>query len=371
LLIGFSILPGLLPRRAAAPVAIGPIIPKDKGISGAPKQDIPKVSSIVSGLEVPWALAFLPDNSLLVTERPGRVRLVNADGTLLADPLLTLQVVQEIEGEGGLHGIAPHPNFARNKFVYVYYTYANIGNQSRNRVARYTLENSKLVNESAIVDNIPGALYHDGGRIKFGPDNFLYITTGDAQEPSLAQNTDSLAGKILKVADTGQPGPGNPFGNEIFSYGHRNPQGIAWNRENQLWQTEHGRTSPTGFDEMNLIERGKNYGWEVIQGDESQSGMEAPKRHSGANGTWAPGGASFVENSLFFTGLRSEALYEAVVSGNSVVELKEHFEGSYGRLRDVITGPDGMLYVTTSNRDGRGIPADGDDKILRINPEKL
>lgn len=347
------------------PSPTGPIITEKKDT-----RDVPLVSVVATNLEVPWALAFLPDNSLLITERPGRVRLITSNGNLLPEPLLTLQVVQKIQGEGGLHGIVPHPDFEKNKFIYIYYTYENTGTGSLNRVARYTFENNKLTNETVIVDSIPGALFHDGGRIKFGPDNLLYITTGDAQEPSLAQNISSLAGKILRVTEDGNPAPGNPFGSRMYSYGHRNPQGIAWDANKNLWQTEHGKSNPGAFDEVNLIVAGKNYGWPIIEGDKTQNDMELPKRHSGS-AVWAPGGATFVDTSLFFVGLRGETLYEAVINDAQVVELKEHFNGEYGRLRDIVTGPDGMLYVTTSNRDGRGLPVADDDKILRINPSKL
>lgn len=151
--------------------------------------------------------------------------------------------------------------------------------------------------------------------------------------------------------------------------GHRNPQGIAWDSKGQLWETEHGRSNPTGYDEINLIQGGKNYGWEIIQGNETGNGMETPKRNSGATTTWAPSGAAFIGNSLFFAGLKGETLYEAVIRNNQVVELREHLAGQYGRLREVVVGPDGMLYITTSNRDGRGNPGNSDDKIIKVNPK--
>lgn len=367
-ILGIALYPLLNRKTATAPTkqSNDPIVTESQNTS-----DLPRVSIIATGFEVPWALAFLPDNSLLVTERPGRVRMITKEGNLLPEPLLTLTVVQKIQGEGGLHGIAPHPDFESNRFVYLYYTYETNGQASRNRVARYTLENNKLINETIVVDDIPGALFHDGGRIKFGPDKLLYITTGDAQEPSLAQDSNSLAGKTLRVTPDGQPAPGNSFGSRVFSYGHRNSQGLAWDKDGKLWQTEHGRSNPTGFDEINLVENGKNYGWEIIQGDETRAGMETPKYHSGENGTWAPAGAAFVGDSFFFAGLRGRTIYEAVIANNDVVELKEHFNGEFGRFREVVTGPDGMLYITTSNRDGRGFPAGDDDRILRVNPAKL
>ncbi|EKD65667.1 MAG: hypothetical protein ACD_50C00019G0003 [uncultured bacterium] len=335
-----------------------------------PPEDAPMFAVVAENLDTPWALVFLPDQSILVTERPGRVRFVKNDGTLQEQPIATLENVREI-GEGGLLGITLHPNFSSNNYVYLYYTYAESGGQTLNRVVRMTYENGQLQDEEIIVDEIPGAPNHNGGRIKFGPDNFLYITTGDAQNPSLAQNTKSLAGKILRVADSGDPASGNPFGNAVYSYGHRNPQGLAWDENGNLWSTEHGRSGVlSGLDELNLIERGRNYGWQIIQGDETRTGMETPKLHSG-NDTWAPAGAAFVNNSLFFAGLRGQTLYEAVITNDEKISLNEHFKTDFGRLREVILGPDNLLYITTSNRDGRGNPIIDDDKIIRVNPSKL
>lgn len=344
-----------------------PISPTQKSKQSINKQAI---TVIAKNLEVPWALAFLPDNVMLFTERPGRVRMIR-NGVLQPTPIATLDDVTPI-GESGLLGIAVHPNFSTNKYIYLYYTYSSNDNNTLNRVVRYKLENDTLTQKTILVDAIPGASNHDGGRIKFGPDTYLYITTGDAQEPSLAQNTKSLAGKILRVTDEGKPAPGNPFGNLVYSYGHRNPQGIAWNQNGTLWETEHGRSGVlSGFDEVNLIESGRNYGWPDIQGDETGSGMVTPKKNSGESTTWAPSGASFAGNSLFFAGLRGQTLYEAVIQNNQVTNLNEHFKNKYGRLREVVLGPDGMLYITTSNRDGRGNPQADDDTIMRIDPKSL
>jgi glucose/arabinose dehydrogenase len=307
---------------------------------------------------------------MLVTERPGRVRFVDAAGTLDPKPVATINGVSEI-GEGGLLGIALHPDFSTNNYLYLYYTYSNSGNDTLNRVVRMTYMNKSLSDEKIIVDAIPGASNHNGGRIKFGPDGMLYITTGDAENPSQALSTDALGGKILRVTPSGEAAPGNPFQNLVYSYGHRNPQGLAWNTDGQLWETEHGRSTPTGYDEINLIESGKNYGWPTIQGDEERQGMVTPKLNSGVTTTWAPAGAVFIGQSLYFGGLKGEALYEAVITKDAVSSLKEHLKGEFGRIRDVVLGPDGMLYITTSNNDGRGTPEAADDRIIRINPQKL
>lgn len=327
-------------------------------------QEIPQTTVVAENLDTPWAVAFLPDKSMLVTERPGRVRLIDSNGILQPDPIITLSSAKEI-GEGGLLGITLHPNFTTNNYVYLYYTYSESSGNTLNRVVRTTYQNKQLQNEQIIVDQIPGASNHNGGRIKFGPDNYLYITTGDAGDPSQSQDTNTLGGKILRVNDEGKSAPENPFNNLVYSYGHRNPQGLTWDDKGQLWATEHGRSGiQSGLDELNLIEKEKNYGWPKIEGDETQTGMETPKMNSGSD-TWAPAGVAFVNNSLFFGGLRGQTLYEAKIIGEKIT-LKEHFKGQFGRIRDVILGPDNLLYITTSNKDGRGNPAVSDDKIIKI-----
>jgi glucose/arabinose dehydrogenase len=322
---------------------------------------------IATNLDTPWAIAFLPDSSILVTERPGRLQHVVGNKVEL---VANINGVKEI-GEGGLLGITLHPKFSENNFIYLYLTYSSNGNDTLNKVVRYKYLNNKLSDEKTIIDKIPGAANHNGGRIKFGPDQNLYITTGDAQVSSQAQNKSSLAGKILRVTDEGKIASGNPFNSPIYTYGHRNPQGIAWDLKGNLWATEHGKSLPSGFDEINLITSGNNYGWPTIEGDQKKEGMITPKLNSGASNTWAPSGASFVNSSLFFGGLRGQALFEAVIENGNVTSLKKHFEGEFGRIREVILGPDNMLYITTSNNDGRGSPKPDDDKIIKVNPSKF
>jgi len=336
--------------------------------SGSFDTDLPAESIIAQDLDTPWGLVFLPDRSLLLTERPGRVVRISPAGVKMT--VATLYQVQEI-GEGGLLGIDIHPDFSSNNLVYLYYTYRNDGNNTLNRVVQMRYESDSLSDEKIIVDQIPGASNHNGGRIKFGPDKRLYITTGDAQEPSQAQERDSLAGKILRVNDDGTAATGNPFNTKVYSYGHRNPQGLTWDEQGRLWATEHGRSGiQSGLDELNLIEPGKNYGWPDIEGDRERDGMETPRAHSGGSVTWAPGGATYLNGSIFFTGLRGRSLYEARVEGDTVT-VTDHLQGTYGRIRDVIVGPDGMLYIATSNEDGRGIPAASDDRIIRIHSSSL
>lgn len=323
-------------------------------------EEAPALSTFVTGRQVIWSMDFLPDGRMIFTERSGRVNLVEQNGSVSQIASVSVHA----SGESGLHGVAVDPDFGQNRFVYLYYTYRGGGNNTLNRVSRFVFENSQLTGERVIVDGIPGASTHDGGRLKFGADGYLYISTGDAQEPSRSQDRDSLAGKILRVTRDGSPAPGNPFGTRIYSYGHRNPQGLAWDVADRLWATEHG---PSANDELNLIEPGANYGWPEFRGDATARGMRAAVLHSGTN-TWAPAGAQFLGGSIFFGGLRGSALYEYTIDTQV---LTEHLKGRLGRIRDVVLGPDGFLYIATSNRDGRGIPESDDDRILKINPSKL
>lgn len=326
--------------------------------------DMSLLSVVQDNLEVPWALAFLPDGRLIITERLGHVLIFKKNGEISHIAKINVRAI----GEGGLHGVAVDPKFNENKFIYLYYTFSAEGDSTLNRVVRYRLENNNLTQNKIIVDRIPGAPNHDGGRIKFGHDGYLYITTGDAQEPSLAQDKNSLGGKILRVTAEGKPAPDNPFGTKIYSYGHRNSQGITWDSKNRLWATEHGRSGiKSGLDEINLIEPGKNYGWPEIQGSQARAGLETPVINSGQD-TWAPAGAAFYKDSIFFGGLRGQALFEYNIKTR---ELKTHLKGKLGRIREVIQGPDGFLYITTSNKDGRGTPSRNDDKVIRVNPSAL
>src|SRR3989338_1427956 len=341
-----------------------------QSVTASSDNSVSAVSVIAQQLDTPWALAFLPDNSILFTERPGRIRFIDNSGKLDLTPITTVAGVKEI-GEGGLLGLTLHPDFSTNHYLYLYYTYSSQGSDTLNRAVRMTYIDKKLSDEQIIIDKIPGAANHNGGRIKFGPDGYLYITTGDAENPSLSQNTKAMGGKILKVTADGKMAPGSPFNNLVYSYGHRNPQGLAWDKDGNLWETEHGRSSPTGFDELNLIEKGKNYVWPTIQGDETKQGMITPKYNSGPTNTWAPAGTAYLNCSLFFGGLKGQTLYEAVIQKDQVTALREYFTGEFGRIRDVVVGPDNLLYITTSNQDGRGTPGSTDDKIMKIDPAKL
>lgn len=355
--------------------ACGPSISTDGGASSSDSSAISSASSVAqtsekpsaisvvaTDLQVPWGIAFLPDGDLLVTERPGRVVRVGSDTkTYPVDGV-------RHAGEGGLLGIALHPDFASNGYVYLYMTTGEGGLQ--NKIERYAYADDRLTFDRDIIGGIPASNRHDGGRIAFGPDGKLYAATGDAERESDAQDTQSLAGKILRLNDDGSVPADNPFGNAVWSYGHRNPQGLAWDAAGQLWETEHGRSIPlSGYDEVNKIVKGGNYGWPEIQGDETRDGMIPPVLHSGASDTWAPASLAFLNGGLFFGGLRGETLYELNAEGPPT--LRPHLQNMYGRIRDVTVGPDGFLYFTTSNRDGRGRVKTGDDRIIRVDPSSL
>lgn len=346
---GYSMRDLIFPLLFRAQASVG----VDEGLAVEDLEVEPEI--VTNNLEIPWEMVFLSDDEALVTERPGRVLLISEDKKEY--------LINEVEhiGEGGLLGMATHPDFEENGYLYIYMT-----TDDENKVDRYVFEDGEFSYEKTIIDSIPMAGFHNGGRIDFGPDGYLYITTGDAQNDNLAQDRDSLAGKILRITDEGEIPEDNPFGTEIFSYGHRNPQGITWDDEDRLWSTEHG---PTARDELNLIEAGNNYGWPEIVGNEEKEGMKTPVLHSGDDYTWAPTGATFWNGSIFFTGLRGSALYEARIIDGEVDDFLIHFEGDFGRMRAVREGPDGMFYLLTNNTDGRGSPEEDDDKIIKIDPQ--
>lgn len=335
-----------------------------------------KVETVAKDLEIPWAIAFSSDERIFFTERVGKLRVIE-DGQLNPEPLIALDVGR---GEGGLLGLSLDPSFEENHYLYLYQTY-NDFLSTFNKVVRYTENNNSLSDETILLDKIPGAAYHDGGRIRFGPDNKIYITTGDAGDYNLSQDLNSLAGKILRMNPDGTIPEDNPFGDSlVYSYGHRNPQGLDWHlKSGKIVATEHGPTGEKGraHDEVNIIEPGKNYGWPEIVGDETAEEMESPLLQTGQN-TWAPSGASFYnsdnipewEGKYFIATLRGNHLrmLDIDMENGIVLSSEALFEGKFGRLRDASLGPDGNLYVLTSNRDGRGGSAPNDDKILRIVP---
>ncbi len=324
------------------------------------------VETVATGLEVPWALAFLPDGVALVTERAsGRILSVTAPapGSVASNQLASATRVTEVaritdvapQGEGGLMGIAVSPTYATDRLVYVYYTAAE-----DNRIVRFRLGETP----QPVLTGIPKASIHNGGRIAFGPDGMLYVGTGDASERGEAQDTSSVAGKILRITPDGSPAPGNPFGNLVYSYGHRNVQGLAWDANGQLYAAEFGQNR---YDELNRIEAGRNYGWPEVEGTGDNLRFVNPVA------TWStsdasPSGLAIMDGRAYLACLRGTKLYRVGLDGNGAQQL---LSDEYGRLRAVVVAPDGTLWVTTSNRDGRGSPSDTDDRILRLLPDRL
>lgn len=323
------------------------------------------VSIAVQNLQTPWEIVFLPDGRMLITERPGTLTLIDSE-------IVQLPIMDVFErSESGLLGLTLHPDFEENQWLYLYLTY-EANNGLLNRVERYQFDGTTLTDKLIIIDQIPGSNNHDGGRIEFGPDGLLYITTGDAGNSSSAQDINSLAGKILRLHDDGSIPQDNPFGSAVFSYGHRNPQGLAWDDQGRLWSTEHGPSGlGSGYDELNLIEPGGNYGWPEIQGDQTREGMISPRLQSGGNETWAPGDLEIVDGTVYLVGLRGSTLYSVPLDDIRSETLQRHFANEFGRLRALRLGPDGLLYMGTSNTDGRGSIRDGDDKVFKIDPNQL
>ncbi|MBM2621521.1 PQQ-dependent sugar dehydrogenase [Actinoplanes sp. LDG1-06] len=315
------------------------------------KPDLSRPQTIVSGLDVPWGLAFLPDGSALVSERDaGDIRQIPAGG---GEPKKVAEIRGvDAGGEGGLLGIAVDPDYARNKFVYAYFTASG-----DNRIVRFTFPDGK---QQVILDGIDKARIHNGGRIAFGPDGFLYVGTGDAGDGSAAQDRDDVNGKILRITRDGKPAPGNPFdGSPVWSVGHRNVQGLAWGPDKKMYGIEFGQNT---WDEVNVIQPGRNYGWPEVEGKEGNAKYVDPIVQWSTDDA-SPSGAAVAGDTLYAAGLRGERLWTVPLGGG---EPKAEFSGKYGRLRTVAVAPDGALWVTTSNRDGRGDPRDGDDKILRF-----
>ncbi len=316
-----------------------------------PPPNINRISIIASNLEVPWSIDIY-NNTIYFTERVGKVNVIEDNQV----KVIFRKNVAAIE-EGGMLGLALDPEFDINNYIYVYYTYTEEG-RLWNKVVRLEKENGTYKESLILIDKIPGNKIHNGGRIKFGPDGKLYITTGDADNPLLAQDINSLAGKILRINKDGSIPEDNPFNNAVYSYGHRNPQGLAWYNGN-LYITEHG---PVGFDEVNLIKKGANYGW-----PEEQCGIKYTNKYTDTLYCYeisiAPSGADFHNNTMYIAALKGKSV-ERLIIANDKIDRSEFISG-FGRIRDVKI-VDNYMYIATSNKDGRGDPSKDDDKILRI-----
>lgn len=320
------------------------------------------VQVVATHLQKPWAMAF-GDGKIFFTEKVGRLRVID-NGLLVNDSVADLRVA-DISG-AGLLGVATHPDFVKNHQLYLYYTYKE-GDKLWNKVLQITESNDKITDAKVILDKIPGAEFDDGGVIKFGPDKKLYIGTGDATDENAAQDMTSLAGKILRLDDDGSIPKDNPDPNSpVYSSGHRNPQGLAWDAQGILYETEEG---PTKNDEINVIQKGKNYGWPSLECSGSKEYQPALQCY---NISVEPSGIAYYglgkldfKNSLLMATLRGNILYQLHVSNGNVTSQKIILDG-LGRIREVGVGPDDYVYVLTSNTDGQGFPDKNDDKLLRI-----
>ncbi len=340
-----------------------------------------KVETVASGLKVPWGFAFLPNKDLLFTERPGTVRIIE-NGKLADKPVFTVPDV-EPSSESGLMDIALHPDFPNNNFVYMAYAYNKDGKHVK--IVRYKYNDKTLTEDKIIIEGIPGAPNHAGTRNRFGPDGKLYITTGDSTDWNLAQDKKSLAGKTLRLNDDGSIPGDNPFVDDknylpqIWTIGHRNAQGLAWQPGSGLmFQTSHGPSSfegrGGGADEVNIVEKGKNYGWPDIYGMREKAGMETPLLEY--TPACAPASGMFYDGdkfpefkgNFFFGCLRGTRIIRVVLDGRKVVKQENLLERNFGRIREMAEGPDGYIYFSTSNKDGRGNAAKDDDRIMRIVP---
>jgi len=336
-----------------------------------------KVELVASGLFVPWSIVFTDEDRMLITERNGKLRIFRA-GTLLEKPLKVFNDVAS-GGEEGLMGLALDPDYKNNKFIFVSYAYDK-GDKLIVKVVRFKDNGDSLSGEKIIIDNLPAEKYHAGCRLRFGPDGKLYVTTGDAGERQSAQDVNSLYGKILRINSDGTIPSDNPFPkNPVWSIGHRNPQGIDWYAgKDILYSTEHGPSGfdgPGGGDEVNVIVKGGNYGWPVVSHKESKEGMISPVLEftpaiAPASGMFYKSDSiSQFKNNFFFGCLRGNGIMRVIIDENNpekVISNELMNEVDFGRIRDIAEGPDGAIYFSTSNRDGRGSERSGDDKIYRI-----
>jgi glucose/arabinose dehydrogenase len=320
------------------------------------------VDTVASGLAVPWGLDFLPDGRAVVTERDtARVLVITPPAGGGEGEVVEVGQIPETapQGEAGLLGVTVSPDFESDHLLYFYVCTAE-----DNRVVRAELDGDGLGETEPILTGIPGGFIHDGGRLEFGPDGFLYVSTGETGEDQLARVQDSYAGKILRITADGEPAPDNPFGDAVWSWGHRNVQGLAFDDDGRLWASEFGYNT---FDELNLIEAGADYGWPIVEGTGGEPDFHDPEL------TWpvdeaSPSGLAYLDGELWMAALRGERLWQIPVDGETVDEPSQHFAGEYGRLRTVEVAPDGRLWLTTSNHDGRGDPAAEDDRILVVQP---
>lgn len=319
------------------------------------------VETIATGLAAPWGLDFFANGDALVTERDTRRVLLIRGPEREVVELGTLgsEVAAGEQGEAGLLGVAVSPDVEQDESIYFY-----LSTPTDNRVVRVSIAGGELGEPEPIFTGIPNGFIHDGGRLEFGPDGFLYVSTGESGEPSLAQDRESLGGKILRLRPNGQPAPGNPFDTAVWSWGHRNVQGLAFDDAGRLWASEFGADA---FDELNLIEAGDNYGWPDVEGAGGRGELVDPQLVWDTDEA-SPSGLAHLDGYLWMAALQGERLWRVQVDREGASNPRAFFVGDYGRMRTVAVAPDGMLWVTTSNRDGRGEPGPDDDQILLVEP---
>lgn len=349
------------------------------------------VESVATGLSVPWSLVFTTPNRMLITERPGRVRVIE-NGILQEQPIRTFPEVLTTSEEG-LMGMTLDPNYEQNKHLYMCVAYEKSQTDTTRtisgntdgavKVLRVTDTGTSLEDDTIIIDNIPAARFHAGCRVRFGPDGKLYISTGDATNKESAQDLNSLAGKMLRLNFDGSIPNDNPFANSpIFSLGHRNSQGFDWHPQTgMLVATEHGPTGndgPGGGDEVNIILEGRNYGWPIVSHEKSQAGLTDPAliftpAVAPASGMFYSGTVfPQLKNTFLFGALRGEGIIQIVFNQFDTTQITSYQKLAgieVGRVRDIVQGPDGLIYFTTSNTDSRGRPRTGDDQVMRFVPK--
>ncbi len=351
--------PGPPPVTASPRPTEGTSSPSSPTTARDPGRRVRVVKTLTSGLAVPWGVAFLPDGRAVVTERDtGRVLVIDPKSGQ-ATPIGSIDLAAP-QGEAGLLGVAVSPTFDDDHLLYFY-----VSTPEDNRIVRATWDGGLVSEPRTILDGIPLGPIHDGGRLAFGPDGFLYASTGETGNSDLSQDKSSLAGKILRITADGDPAPGNPFGDSpVFSYGHRNVQGLAWDDAGRLWASEFGAST---FDELNLIEPGNDYGWPIFEGRGDDPAYTNPKVVWSTDDA-SPSGLAYTHGHLWLGALRGQRLWRVDVHGTKASNPTDFFVGSYGRLRTVVVAPDGRLWVTTSNKDGRGVPTQDDDRILVVDP---
>ncbi|UXU84731.1 PQQ-dependent sugar dehydrogenase [Mammaliicoccus sciuri] len=317
------------------------------------------IETVAQGLDIPWSIAR-SDDVFYLSERPGKI--IKIDGNKKTEQQVDLDKEVSTAAEAGLLGFVLAPDFKDSKEAYAYYTYEDNG--QFNRIVKLKLENDTWKEEEVLIDKIPSGQYHHGGRLKIGPDDKFYATTGDASDEQNAQDKDTLGGKILRINLDGSKPKDNPMSNSyVFSFGHRNPQGIVWTPDGQMYASEHGNQAN---DEINEIKEGHNYGWPVIEGKEENNNMETPIFTSGSDDTWAPSGIAFKDGIIYSAALRGEGIMKFDVEKDEMKKVAT----KYGRIRDVYIVNDD-LYFVSNNTDGRGNPSQNDDKMYKVSLSQL